>query len=637
MEQYILQLADPKTVMEVRTTAMEDHKQVVGVDIPVMEDHKPVVGVDIPVMEDHKPLMEDHTPVMEIHAPIMEDHITAMEDHKPVVGIDIPVMEDHKPLMEYHIPVMGVYTPAKEVHTPVMGVHTVTPVMEVHTPVMGVHTVTPVMEIHTPVMGIPKPGMGVQTPFTEVHKPVMEDKKNFAFPSIPNRFVEEAFLKSGGNRNELHRIICGVTNMPSNLLESINKSSLYTKVNEVMKEIKRLKKFRDKNKLNSYLCERFEFPKRRKKKHEDKNVQDLSSRKGGSCRNCIEKKTSESKQIEHLLKVNEELREKIGSIRVNTGRMNRTIKRKEHTIDRLKIKIQILIKEKKLRGKKERNRQERGAQCNILRVRTYKKPLFVKSTPLEKPVAVPNVQIVKIEPGFEPLYACPGTVMGEVKDGNTKGMQVTEEELCSAVNSTVNGLHGEGSLNDTNINIPVHEPSVSGESLDTVPMKKQKLDPEEQVQEADLTYAKSKPELWSNEDVTNAEMEKILTRREQSVAIRKQIQLLSVSFAVEEEDTQDKHLCRLSGKEYDIETLKENFLSLLGIYKRYLCNRYSILCGNIEELVGRELCHIVWKEDGTDPVIWTGKIMCISLRRRLLQVDIELLFPLSIRYKCNMN
>ena len=290
--------------------------------------------------------------------------------------------------------------------------------------------------------------------------------------------------------------------------------------------------------------------------------------------------------------------------------MNQTIKRKEHTIDRLKTKIQILVKEKKLRGKKERNRQERGAQSNILGVRTDKRPLFVKSTPMESaPVAAPNVQVVV-------LYACPETSMGEVKDGSTKGMHVTEEELCSAVNSTVSGIHGEGSLHDPNIDIPVHEPSVSGES----PMKKQKVDPEEQMQEADRTYAKLKPELWSNEDVTNAEMEKILTRKEQSVALRKQIHLLSVSLAVEEED---KHLYRLSEKEYGIETLKENFLSLLRIYKRYLCNRYSILCGNIEEVVGREVCHIVWKEDGIDPVIWAGKIMCISIQRRLLQVYIE--------------
>ena len=125
--------------------------------------------------------------------------------------------------------------------------------------------------------------------------------------------------------------------------------------------------------------------------------------------------------------------------------------------------------------------------------------------------------------------------------------------------------------------------------------------------------------------MTNAEMEKVLTRREKSVAIRKQIQLLSVSFAAEEKD---KHLCRLSGKEYGIETLKENF---------------SEPAKDIQKVSLQSVQHpwwkhrgIGWKEDGTDPVIWTGKIMCINLRRRLLQVDIELLFPLSIRYKCKM-
>ena len=258
MEQYILQLAYHKPVMGVPTSTMEGHKPVVGVGIPVMEDHKPVVGVDIPAMKDHKPLMEDHTPVTVVHTPVIEDHTTAMEDHKPVVGIDIPLMEDH-------IPVIGVHPPAKEVDTPVIGVHT--PVTEVHKPVIAVHT---------PVM--------------EVQKPAMENHENFAFPSIPKRFVEEAFLKTGGNVNELHRIICGVTNMPSNLLESFSKLSLYIKIKEVMKEIKRLNKYQDKTRLNSYLNESFEFPKRRKKKHEDKNVQALSNGKGDLAKIVLRRK-----------------------------------------------------------------------------------------------------------------------------------------------------------------------------------------------------------------------------------------------------------------------------------------------------------------------------------------------------------
>ena len=518
----------------------------------------------------------------------------------------------------------------------------------------------------------------------------MDDHKDYTAPAVPKRFIEEIFLKSGSVK-EFNRMLCAVANRPYD--ESVHKTSLYLKAKRVVAEIKRLRKWPDKTQLNAYLKENFEFPRKKPKEPKDKN-EDLTTEGGGLKMDCSGNKMSESKQIAHLLEVNEKLRKKIPSFQTSKQiehllevnerlrkkirtfqiyRINEKLKLKQRSIDRLKAKNKQLIQDKKFLEDfimKKPNRQDKGTQCNSLQARPYKRPLFVKSVPTESvPVSAPKVQIVEVEPELIQLHICPEPVKEEVIDGTSGGMQVTEEELCNAVNSAINAIHPcEGNLYDINIDIPLYVPSVPeasletetipikkqnlvpkkkpkldvqetdhiyptlfvpsvpGERLETVPIKKQKLVPKKKpkqcVEGTEHIYPTPKPgELWSSVEVANAEMEKIQTKKEQYIAIKQQIHLLMLSFVVREED---KHLSRFSenGKQHDLDKLKENFLILLGMYKSYLYTQYSILCGSIEEVIGRKYCHIVWKEDGTNPVMWTGKIISCNMQRRLLQVII---------------
>lgn len=116
--------------------------------------------------------------------------------------------------------------------------------------------------------------------------------------------------------------------------------------------------------------------------------------------------------------------------------------------------------------------------------------------------------------------------------------------------------------------------------------------------------------LWDCESKINSELQKLKTKKDRLLALKKQINIHKKVFQISKEH---KHLLNFSkkGKIFDEGTLRNNLLMLMNLRKENtVINTCTTVCENTffpKDLLNREIIH-TWSEDGED-VQWEGKIL----------------------------